>query len=1272
MTPKEQLLKQLAEEEAAADAAIKAAQSGAVLTRDVTTDSAGARRVSSREVARINLDDVEVSRFESAIFGVADTITIGFDDEITAGIMTAFGSRTYDENILRAQAIKAKVLGENPGFALGGQLVGGLVPTSRIGIAAGIGKTGASGVRRAALEGAAYGAAYGYGAADSQKLFDTERLDDAAMGGLFGAAGGFIISTAMFTGARVAQDGFNRLVQFRQGRSPRISYEFKPVTLGRRAADDAEEGINDLRSTLPGTTRVPGEPASVASRVVKAINRITGRSSDEIENGAVASADEILGKSPKAQLLDKLTAMTPQQAKIAAKKLMDAMESGDLATEPHYRSIMGLDLSQFGDLEKVIPEVAEILYELGEGILDKAKLGSRTVKSYEAMIRQKYGSNISEDRLDDLVDKVLQTQGAATVGKIQMTLAGVQFARVAQDFGGKLATGDREAKTVLAEELSKALNVYVKGQFLLSNAGRELGMTRHSNSLLFKEMPDGSQEVAKLAEMTKKVNESLEKMDADAINELLASTRDLSKLDEITKVLLDPVHAEKVGLYYRARNTATSFLKSTILTPTSLAVNLVGVPIHSWLRNSGARALAEAAARNAGDETSALVLSAQRQASAAVRWEAYKQGTVAFYRRIKWEALGSGRDILGVAGFSKAAQKASASRQAMIAAGYRPPQIREYDLQKRLAVTDIKGFNDKLAARLDRDMPFASFANFLERSGAVALNVVDALGTAGAKIVSGGSDDFGRAWVMTRETYAEMAGEAVKQALKEKRTGDDLARRVQELAEEWNTLPPKEILQRAEQKIISGEGLDDETQLLLRRDYNAEKEADRVLFMDGPQTDAGRTAARFAEKADELAALVTSGGILKGGLIPYISTPTRIIERGLASYTPWAKFTKETADIFKRAESPNATPEDRMAAAMEQARMDIGGTILSAGMVAAATGAITITNGADYQNSANLGGVPPLRVNLPSGGYVEFGRLDPLAMGLAMGGVIGQMWKASQEAGDQYGQDDAIATAMAVAYGGFRDSILNKSYLTGLNKLFEAISSKEEGALGNYMATFYPDTAARLIPFSGVSRQVNEMIAGRATEAAGALDRIAKVIPGMGAYLPARVDALGNEVEANVFGFRAGTGSDDDEITQQMRDLGIDITNLAKADPAGFSLTSEELSELRKIRATEAFNKDGLTMREALAQLFADPAFQNLPDKQMKQDEVVEVMGKFNEPARALFEERNQGYLADREAARSFKLYMSEGLMSRADARREAQAAAEQLGLNPTRAGELD
>ncbi|MEL6704320.1 MAG: hypothetical protein AAFP15_08550 [Bacteroidota bacterium] len=1244
---------------------LRKAKNGTAPTTAGDPDTVSARRVSGAMPDHYDLDHDDQSAIGAFAHGAGDTITFGFLDEIGAWIDTTLpewaGGRpgTYEEALRRNRMILGRYEDTNPNTFFAGQIAGGFVPVAGWGGRARSAVTAvrsgrAVNVARATAEGAAMGALYGYGSGESESLFTTERLMNAGQDAVFGAAGGFILSTAFVTGARLLEGGFSKAMHIRTGKPVKLDFEFQPIgsqSLSRGA--DLEDLASLRRQEAPG----PGAARDAASGVPKrALNRITGKTSDHLEDGALASANDLLDGAKREALLEKVTALSPQQAKVLAQRITEARGTGDLTKDPHFRSVLGMELEEFGDLEDVIPEVSNMLHELSEDILDKADLGRTSVESMEKELRKQYGGRIDEETLDALLVNARDSRNDATVGKIQSILAGIQFARVSQDLLPKVLEGDQAARGLLADELSTALRISAKGQQLMGEAGRKLGMLRHSKSLLFRQVDDGSVAVSK-DEIAQRVRESMAKLDDESLNELLMSARDLSNLEEVEQVLMDAARAEQVNTWIRFRNTSEAFMKSTVMTPLTAAVNFVGVPIHSFMRHSGARMIAEASLRAQGRTREATIVAMQRQASSAVRWNAHMQGAAAAWRRVRWEALGSLKSIAEVAGSARVAARAGASRQALIARGYKPPPIREFNLKKRLAVTDTRAFNQKLAERAKSGMPFVSFVNALERSGAVALNTFDALGSASAKLASGVLDDYGRAMVMTREVYAEMAGKATAQALDEGVPADKLADYVQKQAQEWSTIPPREILERVEQKMISGEDLDEVDQLLLRRDFEAEREAERVLFLDGPQTSPGRVVAGAARLADNVMGL----GIVKGALLPYISTPTRIMERGLSSYTPWGGFSDEVRKAL------NST--DPIVAATERARMDLGGTLLGAGMIAAATGVVSVTNGS-YRNTEGLGQVPAMRLNLPDGSYVELGRLDPIALSVSMGAIIGQMWGASQETGDRYGQDDAIAEAMAVAYSGFRDALLEKSYLTGLSELVEAVSSQEEGALVRYYEKYIPDTAGRMIPFSGTIRQANETVNGKSLEAVGWLDRIAKVTPGMGAYLPARVDALGNEIDGRVMGLAVGTTADDDDVTAKMRELGIDVSNLRRADPAGFDLTSEELSDLRTIRANEALNSDGLTMKEALRDLFRDPAFQSLPDKSMVQDEVVNVMRAFNQPARELYEMRNQRYLADREAARSFKEYMQDGL-SKSMSREAARETVEALGLEPSRTDAL-
>ncbi len=128
----------------------------------------------------------------AAIDGVAQGLTFGYSDEIAAGMASGGGLwGDYDEELASERGRMAENKELAGGYELGGQVVGGLA--GGLGLAKG-GLTmlsKAPTVGKAALEGAAYGAAHGSGAA-----VEGNRLEGAAIGGVLGAATGGIAQKA--------------------------------------------------------------------------------------------------------------------------------------------------------------------------------------------------------------------------------------------------------------------------------------------------------------------------------------------------------------------------------------------------------------------------------------------------------------------------------------------------------------------------------------------------------------------------------------------------------------------------------------------------------------------------------------------------------------------------------------------------------------------------------------------------------------------------------------------------------------------------------------------------------------------------------------------------------------------------------------------------------------------------------------------------------------------------------------------------------------------
>lgn len=136
-----------------------------------------AAQVDYSKANRALAGDRSSSSIDAAVRGAADTLSLGFADEIAAAGNTVFGGGTMADNLARERAINAEDERVNPYARLGGQLAGGFaLPTG-----------GATGARGLARIGALYGAGYGAGSAEGSVV---DRLAGAAGGAIVGGATG--------------------------------------------------------------------------------------------------------------------------------------------------------------------------------------------------------------------------------------------------------------------------------------------------------------------------------------------------------------------------------------------------------------------------------------------------------------------------------------------------------------------------------------------------------------------------------------------------------------------------------------------------------------------------------------------------------------------------------------------------------------------------------------------------------------------------------------------------------------------------------------------------------------------------------------------------------------------------------------------------------------------------------------------------------------------------------------------------------------------------
>ncbi|HEX9948119.1 MAG TPA: hypothetical protein VGA98_11310 [Allosphingosinicella sp.] len=1165
-------------------------------------------------------------------YGLTDTVTFGYLDEMGAGLDSIVRGIPYEEALRHNREIMDNAQEDHFGWYTTGQVAGALAPfgitaKAGAGLRAGRSVLRAGGSMRAAraaslaplaLTGAAEGALYGSGSADGDLM---DPMGGAGLGAALGAAGGYVLGGVIAPAARA---GSRRVAAyFRQGSDPGLI----PTT--NRAAGLGDDGAE---AATGSRTLSPDAPPATAGRV----NAITGAADDVLEDGALVSLRELLGDpgAARAALTQRIGRLSAAEAESIARRLDQAELNGSVIDDPHFRSLLGMDLSDQQITSATGMNAVELLEEAAEMIRKKAGTSAAApLDSINDAVTRQLREGLVMDDLQAAFEESRKSVINSRLAQHAIMLAGVQFVRAKDKFLPRILRGDTSAREELAEVLSKSAHILAYAQGTVGNAGRALGALRNPGKLLVDDVSDDLIEIPTLDQLRARVDGAIRHLSDGDLKDLLGSLRTASDISKIEEVLLDAQRAKDFSAWRRTTNSVSMFLKSNALTPATGIFNAISVVGHDLFRNGIARRLAARSFAKAHKADESLALRFELAAARRVYWTAHREGLAAMTARIKWEAWSAVENIAAVGwGRGSVASKARLKQATMLENGYRPPDLREFEAKPRMVFTNLEAFETKQAERLSGGA-LGNLAYHAAKAGAVVANTLDALGGASMKLFTGALDDWGREFIRLKETYALTARHAIREALDLDLPPDQMLAHAQRRAEELAELPPSDILDRVEAKLLKGEELDADDAFVLRRDQEVDLEADRTLFMDGPQTGFGQLSAKFAAGIDLAAGL----GQVEGILLPYIRTPIRLFERGLVSYTPWGKASKEVADALAR-----GGPE----AEIVKAQMEAGMMGIKLGMLLGVSGGLTLTNGG-WNNSANLDSGPPNRLNFPGGAYVEMGRLDPFSLTLALGGFLGQSVRDGYRQGTEYDAETGFTAALQTAWLSIRDSVLEKSYLTGLRDVMQILFAKEEGDAAGRLDKLAQGVTSRLIPASGTSRLVTDSARSAtgagAPEAIGWVDTILRAIPGGGLHMSERIDPLGNVVDGRKLGIAIGS-SNTDPVTEKLRDMGIDIQTLRKADPRGFALTSAELSGLRRIRGNEAQNSQGWTMKQALAELFADPYFQSLPELEQRRQMVIETMAEFNEPARAIMEEKGGKYAANREGYQAFKDYLDQGL----------------------------
>lgn len=958
------------------------------------------------------------------------------------------------------------------------------------------------------------------------------------------------------------------------------------------------------------------------------------------EPGALLHPEEWKGdgESVRRVVQERIGKLSEAEIDAMAARIDDAEASGAVIDDPHYRSALNVIVNEPDlPLEKRIA-VLNALEESTQELAERAGAGPKTFGEMEQEFRKIVANGMTREELLEMEALHEGTEYRTRVGQNVMVASGIKFIRAREQMLADMKAGVTDARDRAMTVINDAVADYVVGKKMVAGTGRALGALRQEAGLAIKEVADDVLSITDPKHLEGRIKEALEELGDEDFVELLGRLKTGEDLESVVETLTNPEVAKDMSNWRRVLNSVSMALRSNALTPATALFNgasiAIGTGFRQLSRRWGARRLA-----GRGLLTDAEALRIEADIVAAVRWDAARTGFNAMMANIKWEFWGDVERIAGVGwGSGKVRAAAKGKRGAMALESRRSGKLREFSDDPRARVTDVDGFNARMAS-LQTGGGFAGLWAHAMRAGAVTLNTVDAASAASMRLFIGAMDEFGRNLTTTQERYAYTARFAFREGHDLGLHGEELRAYTVDRARELAERPSADLVREAEEFLLTGEDMSPELQYLLGRDKTVERISDHVLFNDGPQTIVGRKSAEMAEMVDTAAGLF----LFRGALLPYIRTPIRLFERGLVTDTPWGKASQEVRDIIAK-----GGPE----AAIVEARMEISGMALAAGFAAGLAELMVFTDGG-WDNTHGLGGGSPGRIQIGDA-YFEVNRLDPLALTLAIGGIMGQALRESGADLSGYDTEQAWATATEIAFHGLGDAFLSKSYLTGLRDFSNIVFSRDVDTTAARAEQLAAGVASRLIPLAGTSRTANDTIRGDAPDTVGMVATLMRNVPGGGLLLASRRDVLGNSIDGRTLGISLGLGKGVTPVVERLRELAIDVPDIKLADPSGFKMTGEQLNELRRIRGHEALNSEYETLDEALMTLFESEDFRFAPEKSQKRDMVLEVIRSFNEPARAILEERDEQFRSNRIANKAFKAYMrgsdDEPRMSRKDA----------------------
>jgi hypothetical protein len=321
-------------------------------------------------------------------------------------------------------------------------------------------------------------------------------------------------------------------------------------------------------------------------------------------------------------------------------------------------------------------------------------------------------------------------------------------------------------------------------------------------------------------------------------------------------------------------------------------------------------------------------------------------------------------------------------------------------------------------------------------------------------------------------------------------------------------------------------------------------------------------------------------------IVPFIKTPLRILERTAIDFTPLGliKGAHRKAILAGGPEADEA-----------RARLALG--LIAAGTAfQLADDRIVVGHDGSFRSSARVAGRQSYSMKIGDD-VVEFSRLDPLGILLGFGADMRDYLDHAED--DPEAQEGLLLATEAMVWS-IASNMLSKTWLTSLRNLVEIATAGDDERTLKQVTKMVGTLAARVVPASGVQRQVEKADDGLVREGDTFIDNWLKNSLGADVLPIKRDHLLGRPVPVRgldrLIGVRVAPGSDkrDDPLLAELENLSFDFP-AAKRTIEGVRLNATQFSRWLELKGQVVRNEDtGLTLEETLRVLVGLPEYQEL------------------------------------------------------------------------------